>query len=58
MIKIIYLRREFANRIPWQEQGLRTKNHKMMYQPEMQDYNKYVGKRQFPFNGQMCEEAV
>jgi perosamine synthetase len=37
---------------------METKNFKLMFPPEMLDYNKYMERNQCPVNDQVCEEAV
>lgn len=46
------------NKMPYLKNVLETKNFKLMYQPEMLDYNKFMEKNQCPLNDQLCEEAV
>ncbi len=46
------------NKMPYLKNVLETKNFKLMYQPEMLDYNKFMERNQCPLNDQLCEEAV
>jgi len=46
------------NKMPYLKNVMETKNFKLMYPPEMLDYNKYMERNQCPVNDQVCEEAV
>jgi dTDP-4-amino-4,6-dideoxygalactose transaminase len=46
------------NKMPYLKNVMQTKNFKLMYPPEMLDYNKYMEKNQCPENDTLCEEAV
>lgn len=46
------------NKMPYIESALNSKNFKLMYPPEMLDYNKYMEQNQCPENDLLCEEAV
>ena len=46
------------NKMPYLKNVLETKNFKLMYQPEMLDYNKFMERNHCPQNDQLCEEAV
>ena len=46
------------NKMPYLKNVLETKNFKLMYQPEMLDYNKFMERNQCPQNDLLCEEAV
>lgn len=46
------------NKMPYLKNVLETKNFKLMYKPEMLDYNKFMEKNQCPVNDRLCEEAV
>lgn len=46
------------NKMPYLKNVMETKNFKLMYQPEMLDYNAYMERNQCPANDQLCEEAV
>lgn len=46
------------NKMPYLASAFKTKNFKLMYPPEMLDYDKYMEQNQCPVNDQLCEEAV
>jgi dTDP-4-amino-4,6-dideoxygalactose transaminase len=46
------------NKMPYLKNVLETKNFKLMYKPEMLDYNAFMERNQCPANDQLCEEAV
>ncbi len=46
------------NKMPYLKNVMETKNFKLMYPPEMLDYNKYMERNQCPLNDQLCDEAV
>ncbi len=46
------------NKMPYLENVLKTKNYRLMYPPEMLNYEKYMERNQCPLNDQLCEEAV
>lgn len=46
------------NKMPYLKNVLETKNFRLMYQPEMLDYEKFMERNQCPLNDQLCEEAV
>jgi len=46
------------NRMPYLKNVLETKNFKLMYEPDMLNYNKFMERNQCPLNDQLCEEAV
>ncbi|HNR42456.1 MAG TPA: DegT/DnrJ/EryC1/StrS family aminotransferase [Bacteroidales bacterium] len=46
------------NKMPYLKNAFLSKNFKLMYQPEMLDYDKYMERNQCPLNDQLCEEAV
>jgi len=46
------------NKMPYLKNVLETKNFKLMYPPEMLDYNKFMERNQCPVNDQLCGEAV
>ena len=46
------------NKMPYLKNVMQTKNFKLMYPPEMLDYNKYMEQNQCPANDQLCEEAI
>jgi len=46
------------NKMPYLKNVMETKNFKLMYPPEMLDYNKYMERNQCPVNDQVCEETV
>lgn len=46
------------NKMAFLDNVLKTKNFKLMYPPEMLDYNKYKERNQCSVNDQVCEEAV
>ncbi|HBE41027.1 MAG TPA: glutamine--scyllo-inositol aminotransferase [Bacteroidales bacterium] len=46
------------NKMPYLKNVMETKNFKLMYPPEMLDYDKYMERNQCPLNDQLCEEAV
>ena len=46
------------NKMEYLKNVLKTKNYRLMYSPEMLDYNRYMERNQCPVNDQLCEEAV
>ncbi|MGI6340015.1 MAG: DegT/DnrJ/EryC1/StrS family aminotransferase [Bacteroidales bacterium] len=46
------------NKMPYLKNVMTTKNFKLMYPPEMLDYDSYMERNQCPANDQLCEEAV
>jgi len=46
------------NKMPYLKNAMETKNFRLMYPPEMLDYNKYMERNQCPVNDQVCEETV
>lgn len=46
------------NKMPYLKNVMETKNFRLMYKPEMLDYNAYMERNQCPVNDQLCEEAV
>jgi len=46
------------NKMPYLKNVMTTKNFKLMYPPEMLDYDRYMERNQCPANDQLCEEAV
>lgn len=46
------------NKMPYLKNVLETKNFRLMYPPEMLDYDRYMDKNQCPENDRVCEEAV
>ena len=46
------------NKMPFLKNVMETKNFRLMYPPEMLDYDKYMQNNQCPENDQLCEEAV
>ena len=46
------------NKMPYLKNVLETKNFKLMYEPDMLDYDKFMERNQCPLNDQLCEEAV
>jgi dTDP-4-amino-4,6-dideoxygalactose transaminase len=46
------------NKMPYLANAFKTKNFKLMFPPEMLDYDKYMERNQCPVNDQLCEEAV
>jgi dTDP-4-amino-4,6-dideoxygalactose transaminase len=46
------------NKMPYLKNVMETKNFKLMYPPEMLDYNKYMERNHCPVNDQVCEETV
>jgi len=46
------------NKMPYLKNVMETKNFKLMYPPEMLDYDKYMERNQCPVNDQLCEEAI
>lgn len=46
------------NKMPFLENAFKTKNYRLMYPPEMLDYNKYMENNQCPANDQLCNEAI
>ncbi len=46
------------NKMPYLENGFKTKNFQKMYPPEMLDYKKYAERNECPVNDKLCEEAV
>lgn len=46
------------NKMPYLKNVMETKNFKLMYPPEMLDYDKYMERNQCPVNDQVCEETI
>lgn len=46
------------NKMAYLQNVMKTKNYRLMYSPEMLDYEKYMERNQCPVNDQLCEEAV